>query len=53
MTRHHFDRNLSLRIDAIIAAIQAAEAWPDGVTKQLVLAVLRARLAVLERQVPG
>ena len=52
-TTQTFDRALSLRLDAILAAISDVQAWPDGEMKRACLGVLKARLRQLERQVPA
>ena len=51
-TTQTFDRALSLRLDAILAAISDVQAWPEGEMKRACLGVLRRRLQQLEGQVP-
>lgn len=53
MKRHRFDRNLSLRIDALHKAIDIASSWAPSATRRHVLVVLYRRLHRLERSVPA
>ncbi len=46
-----FDRALSLRIDAIVKALDDVRAWPDSAAKRKCMAVLSARLRQLEARV--
>jgi hypothetical protein len=46
-----FDRDLSLRIDAVLKAIDDVRAWPPGEMRRACLGVLYARLRQLEAQV--
>lgn len=46
-----FDAALSLRIDAVVKAIDDVGAWPDSRVKRACLGVLYARLRQLEAQV--
>ena len=48
-----FDRALSLHLDAVLAAIDKVQAWPEGEARRACLAVLEARRRELERQVPA
>ena len=48
-----FDRALSLHLDAVLAAIDKVQAWPEGKARRACLAVLEARRRELERQVPA
>lgn len=46
-----FDAALSLRIDAIVKAMDDVRAWPDSAAKRECMAVLSSRLRQLEAQV--
>ena len=48
-----FDRDLSLRIDAMVKAVDAVTAWPEGEARRECMAVLDARLAQLKARVPA
>ncbi len=53
VTEQTFDRDLSLRIDAIVRAIGEVQAWPDSAARRMCLLVLHNRLRKLEGDVPA
>jgi len=51
-TETTFDRALSLRIDAIIKALDTVTAWPESTAKRMCMDVLQARRRELEKAMP-